>query len=107
MAHGAPLKVGEKVWLHISVPAPGTSAKLHREWSGPYVILKVLSNTTCLIKDERDNTTRPMTVHFNRLKPYEGWTTTVCDRADLTQLPDVGAEVEIPYDSEAPRAELI
>ncbi|MGL4266101.1 MAG: DDE-type integrase/transposase/recombinase, partial [Weissella cibaria] len=119
-AHGSPLKAGDNVWLHMSIPTSGMPAKLHREWKGPYTVMKVLSDTTCLIKDTRDAMTRPMTVHFNRLKPYDRGTPASpsemerpehTQRIDVTselptvprnesrdfdQVPEVGAEVEIP-----------
>ena len=42
-AHGEPFKQGDLVWLHTPVVSRGKSRKLHRPWTGPYRVVKRLS----------------------------------------------------------------
>ena len=66
--HGDPYKVGDLVWLHSPVVPRGSSRKLHRPWTGPYKIVKQLSDVTYRIQSCRGRRRR-LVVHFNRLKP--------------------------------------
>ncbi|THD25193.1 hypothetical protein D915_003879 [Fasciola hepatica] len=66
---GKPLQPGEQVFLHNPVPPSGRPAKLHREWTGPYTVLEVFNDATCRIVPTDHVDVKPMTVHFNRLKP--------------------------------------
>ena len=47
--HGEPHKVGDYVWLH-SPPPKGTSRKLHHPWTGPYKVIKTVSEVTYRIQ---------------------------------------------------------
>ena len=65
--HGAPFTVGEYVWLHTPVVKTGQSRKFHKPWSGPYTVVKKLSDVTyrvCLPQSKR----KRLVVHFDRLK---------------------------------------
>jgi hypothetical protein len=54
-----------------SVNIPGTSAKLVRNWDGPYKIVEKPSETNRLIQDTRNKQSK-FTVHVERLKPFVG-----------------------------------
>lgn len=91
--YGAPLRVGDKVWLHKPIPDPGTSAKLHKEWKGPYVVERVISGSNCIIRGIGPVTGPAFVAHFNHLKPY------VAD-----PIPEVGLELEVPAEGGMARA---
>ena len=64
---GEPLQVNDLVWLHSPGLGRGQSHKLRHPWSGPYKMVKVLSQTTYQIRClNRGRTCK--TVHFDRLK---------------------------------------
>ena len=65
--HGAPYKVGNLVWLYSPAVPPGESKKLHHPWSGPFKIIKQLSDATYHIADMHTNHHKQV-VHFDRLK---------------------------------------
>jgi len=65
--HGAPYKTGDYVWLH-SPPPKGTSHKLHHPWTGPYKVIKKVSDETYWIQHFYGNRQRKV-IHFDRLKP--------------------------------------
>ena len=65
--HGDPHKEGDLVWLHNPAIPPGESAKLHHPWTGPYKILKKISDADYRIK-ELFGKKSPLIVHFDRLK---------------------------------------
>lgn len=67
--HGKLYEVGDLVWLHSSVVPCGQSKKLHHPWTGPYQVVKRLSDITYHIKNLKTKRQRQV-VHFNRLKPY-------------------------------------
>ena len=48
---GSPLKIGDKVWLDSTVVPQGKSHKFHCPWSGPFVIVKILSDVVYRIQD--------------------------------------------------------
>ena len=62
--HGEPFKPGDHVWLFNPAVARGKSKKLHHPWTGPFRVLKKLSDCDYRIKGRRS----PIVVHFNRLK---------------------------------------
>ena len=66
--HGDPYIVGDLVWLHSPVFPCGSSRKLHHPWTGPYKIVKQLSDITYCIQSCRGRCRR-LVVHFNHLKP--------------------------------------
>jgi len=43
-AHGEPYEVGDKVWLHSTVIPRGKAKKLHCPWSGPFTVVKHISD---------------------------------------------------------------
>ena len=51
-------------------PEESQIKKLHRQWSGPFTVVKCLSNVTYRVQDI-NNRCKRMVVHFNRLKPYK------------------------------------
>ena len=65
--HGKPFSVGDLVMLYTSVVPRGYCKKLHRPWSGPFKILKKLSDVTYRIQRCQGRRQR-LVVHFNRLK---------------------------------------
>jgi len=65
--YGRPFEVGDQVMLYSCVVPRGHSKKLHHPWSGPFKVLKKISDVTyriqcCYGKRQR------LVVHFNRLK---------------------------------------
>lgn len=65
--HGEPFKEGDRVMLYSPVVPRGRSKKLHCPWSGPFKVLKKLSEVTYRIRHCQGGRKR-MVVHFNRLK---------------------------------------
>ena len=61
--HGEPFKVGDSVMLYTLFIPRGRCKKLHCPWSGPYVILKKLSEVTYRIQRCHSRRQR-MVVHF-------------------------------------------
>ncbi|KAA3671694.1 uncharacterized protein DEA37_0009886 [Paragonimus westermani] len=68
-AHGASLQPVSSMHLHSPAPPAGKSPKLHKAWSGPYIVQQVRSNTTCRIRGPGQLGMHSFTVHFNNLKP--------------------------------------
>ena len=65
--HGKPHQVGTLVWL-LSPQVPHVSKKkLHRWWTGPYKVIKRISDATYRVQ-HINNKTRRIVVHFDRLK---------------------------------------
>ena len=44
--HGNPFQVGDLVWLHSTVVPIGQAKKFHYPWTGPYEVIKRLSDAT-------------------------------------------------------------
>ena len=65
--HGKPYKIGDFVWLYSPAVPPGHSKKLYHPWSGPFEIIKQLSDATYRIVDTTARRHRQV-VHFDRLK---------------------------------------
>ena len=66
--HGQPYQKGDLVWLHSPVVKRGQHRKLHHPWTGPYQVLKQISEATYRIK-QVDGKRQRKVVHFDRLKP--------------------------------------
>ena len=64
---GDPFEDGDWVWLHHPAVPKGKSRKLHRPWTGPYRVVKRLSEAVYRLQDVQCPRRRPV-VHFNRLK---------------------------------------
>ena len=92
--HGSPYKVGDHVWVLFPQTPRGKSKKLYRPWSGPFVVVKKLSDVTYRVQEVK-NCRRRLVVHFNRLKPYKG---KVADRQPLRRemSPDMKTQSEEP-----------
>ena len=69
--HGHHYQVGDYVWVLFPQPPRGKSRKLYRPWSGPFRVVKKLSDVNYRVQ-ECNNRRRRMVIHFNRLKPYKG-----------------------------------
>ena len=85
--YGAPLIAGDKVWLKITRPDPSVPSKFQESWNGPYTVERVLSESNCIVRDTSSVNGRPVTVHFDQLKPYS---------EDVPEIPSVAEEVEVP-----------
>ena len=68
--HGPLYEVGQFVWLHNTTRQPRLSKKLMLPWVGPYLVVEAMSDVTFRI--QKSNRSKPMVVHANRLKLYEG-----------------------------------
>ena len=66
-AHGNPYKKGDFVWLHSPASCRGASKKLCHPWSGPYKVVKKLSDCNYRIEKLQGRRDRKV-VHFDRLK---------------------------------------
>ena len=66
-AHGEPFEQGDLVWLHTSAVPRGRSKKLHCPWSGPFSIVRRLSDAVYRIQHTKARRQRRV-VHFDRLK---------------------------------------
>ena len=66
--HGKPFQLGDLVMLYSTVVPRGQSKQLHCPWSGPYKVVKVLSEVTYQIQRCRGKRQR-MVIHFDRSKP--------------------------------------
>ena len=62
-----PFEENQLVWLHSPVIPQGHSRKLHHPWTGPYRIIKRLSESDYKIKNV-DGNRQSLVVHFDRLK---------------------------------------
>ena len=84
---------GEVVWLHCPIRRLGKSFKLTRPWTGPYVIIKSISEVTFRI--QKSPRGKAQIVHADRLKPCVG-----LSARDLG-FPDLVGDTE-PTGSSAP-----
>ena len=66
--HGRFYQVGDKVWLHSPVIPRGHPKKLLHPWTGPWQIIKRLSDAVYRIQGTSGHWKR-LVVHFDRLKP--------------------------------------
>lgn len=66
--HGNPFSEGDLVFLHSPVISRGHARKLHRQWTGPFRVVRRLSTVNYRIQDLR-SPRRRLIVHFDRLKP--------------------------------------
>ena len=92
---GVPVAIGDKVWLKITRPDPAIPTKFQESWKGPYVVEKVLSETNCVVRDTSSCNGKPLTVHFNQIKPYT---------EETPKVPPVAVEVEVPSEGGVGRA---
>ena len=63
--HGKPYEVGSHVWVLFPQVPRGKSKKLYRPWSGPFVIVKCLSDVTYRVQDVYKRRRR-MVIHTSR-----------------------------------------
>ena len=66
--HGESHAVGDLVWLHNPKVPKNSSKKLFHPWTGPFKVVKKLSEYTYRIQKQEGRRLRQV-VHFNRLKP--------------------------------------
>ena len=92
--HGEPFEVGDKVWLHSPVIKRGQSRKLHHPWTGPYTVVKRLSDITYRIVHPTLKRQRQV-VHFDRLKRCR-------ERQQTTTQSPTMAERSPPPETERP-----
>ena len=91
--HGNPFKARDHVWVLLPQVPRGKSRKLYRPWSGPFVVVKKLSDVTYRVQEINNRRWR-MIVHFNRLKPYKH-STSWYQNSRREQIPsDVGRQEE-------------
>ena len=90
--HGNPYQEGDLVWLHSSVVPSGQSRKFHQPWTGPFKVVRQLSDCTYRIQGTTGQEKR-IVVHFDRLKPY-------CPRKD----PPSDTEITTTTPSHSPAA---
>jgi len=82
-AHGEPYKIGDKVWLHSTVVPRGRAKKLHCPWSGPFTIIKCITDAVYRVQDTRARRRRHV-VHFDRLKPCDPHIRTTNNTASMS-----------------------
>ena len=66
--HGNPYHQGTLVWLHVPFTGRRGSRKLYHPWTGPYKVVKQLSEATYRIQKLHGRRQRKV-VHFDHLKP--------------------------------------
>ena len=76
--HGEPYKVGDYVGLHLP-PPKRVSYKLYHPWTGPYKVIKKLSEVTYRIQ-HLQGIHQWKVVHFDRLKPCSKATAQRCSQ---------------------------
>ena len=59
------------MWVLFPQTPRGKSKKLYQPWSGPFVVVKKLSDVTYRVQEVKNCWCR-LVVHFNWLKPYNG-----------------------------------
>ena len=69
-AHGQPLDIGQFVLLRSNNPTPIAATKFCHQWKGPYEVVRIVSEASCLVKEAGQNRKPAFIVHFNQLKPY-------------------------------------
>ena len=109
--HGQSFSDGDMVWLHQTLRKKGKSPKLMVKWTGPWRIVRKITDVTYLITRTNHKTTQ--IVHFNRLKPCllrpESEHQNTNDQEDMHDSDD-GTEKEeekTPYPITAQRAKLM
>ena len=70
-AHGSSYNKGDMVWLFNATTPREQRKKFHRPWSGPYTVVKQLSDSTYRIQHIQ-NRSNCSVVHFDHLKPFTG-----------------------------------
>ena len=73
-ASGGRYEVGDRVWLHSPAVPRGQSPKFHRPWTGPFVVIKVLSDVTYRVQSEKPKPGRcrqRFVVHFKSLAKHQ------------------------------------
>ncbi|BHF70456.1 hypothetical protein SprV_0301350700 [Sparganum proliferum] len=93
LAHGTPYQEGDIVWMRNFAPSPGVPQKFNPAWIGPYVVRRVLSDTTCVVRSQDRPYSEEFTVHFNRLKPGPS-------TEEDTDLTDSGASSSHAYNDQ-------
>ena len=89
--HGESYKAGDLVWLHSPVPRRELCRKLHHPWTGPFKVVKQLSDATYRIQRLDRNRQRKV-VHFDRLKPCTSEITPTPNQHQTTQDCDQPAQ---------------
>lgn len=108
--HGQSFSDGDLVWLHHTLRKKGKSPKLQVKWTGPWRIVKRVTDVTYLIARSNHKTTQ--IVHFNRLKPCLVRAESEHQHPDSQEeIPDSGDDTEKeevpPYPITAQRASLM
>jgi len=109
--HGQSFNDGDMVWLHQTLRKKGKSPKLQVKWTGPWRIVKKITDVTYLITKTNHKATQ--IVHFNRLKPCLMRPESENQNTEVeVDLHDSGDETEkdeeaSPYPITAQRAKLM
>ncbi|VDL94672.1 unnamed protein product [Schistocephalus solidus] len=69
LAHGDTYQAGDIVWIRNFAAPVMVPPTFNPAWVGPYVITRVLSDMTCLIRHQDWPYSEEFSVQFNRLKP--------------------------------------
>lgn len=82
--HGKPFEVGDLVWLRSMAVSRGNSKKFHKPWTGPFIVIKRLSEVTYRIRKSQGSQRK--VVHFDRLKPCSS--SMMTEKTITEQLPE-------------------
>ena len=82
---------GDAVWLYSPQKKKGICPKLMRQFDGPYLVVKRMSDV--LYRIQKGSKSKPKVVHHDRLKPYRG-----------PNVPDWLSESSAPKQTESHRA---
>ena len=61
---------GDLVLRYTPQVKPGEASKFHRQWEGPFDIVKQVTEVTYLVKKVGGRSGRSKVVHFNNLRLY-------------------------------------
>ena len=118
--HETPYAPGNLVWLHSPVIGKGKSCKLHHPWTGPYKVIKKLSDATYRIQKLQGRKQHKM-VHFDQLKscpnnirlditgstPAGSPVTADISPQPIPPVPGIGESLELVEDDSCEQSELV
>ena len=102
--HGKPYQVGALVWLLNPQVPRGKSKKLHKWWTGPYKVVKQISDVTYRVQHVKNRNKR-LVVHFDRLKTCHPQTR-LNDGCSSTPTESQRSEPAEPQESEQPNVQF-
>jgi transposase InsO family protein len=91
-AYGTIYEVGNFVWFYNPRRKKGITTKFACNWTGPYMVVKRLSDTVYRI--QRNRAAKPKVVHYDRLKRYRGDKAQAWEPVNIVPNVDVNDDVD-------------